>query len=203
MEGHSWQGGKPLSRRHHLGSCLLKKWWPCGLYSGPLHLLWMRLSQDVSVSFGEEDVNCTIFPHFSLNLSLEIYDYIYTSTELCRCPGPDTLLFPYVEERHVSCAMRHGSQGPVHVIFESPLQHPSQMDGQLEYLRGWMDCYHAGQPVFSLESSHCSILHLSSTPPGWVLPRSLPMCSRAALCTKAVYLQATHSSINFFSFGRL
>lgn len=37
---------------------------------------------------------------------------------------------------HVPCAICHGSQGPVHVILESPLQRPSQMDGQLEYLQG-------------------------------------------------------------------
>lgn len=41
MEGYSWQGGKPLSRRHHLGSCLLKKCWPCGFHSGSLCLLWI------------------------------------------------------------------------------------------------------------------------------------------------------------------
>ena len=162
----------------------------------------LRLSQDVSVSLGEEDVYCTSFPHLFLNLSLQIYDYISTHLQSCVwCPGPDTLLVPHVEECHVSCAMCHGSQGPVHVILESPLQSPSQMDGQLEYLRGWTDCYHVGQPVLFGK------LLLFYTAPfihSWLgLTEVTPHVFWAALCTKAVYLQATHSPLNFFSFGRL
>ena len=75
-----------------------------------LSSLDLRLSQDVSVSFGEKDVHCTSFPHFLLNLLLEIYDYISTHLQSCvQCPGPNTLLFPHVEECRVSCAMCHGS----------------------------------------------------------------------------------------------
>lgn len=66
----------------------------------------LRLSQDVSVSLGEEDVYFTSFPHFFLNLSLQIYDYISTHLQSCVwCLGPDTLLVPHVEECHVSRAM--------------------------------------------------------------------------------------------------